>query len=50
MLNTLSGPKMGSPNLRAIRDLGPVYFAIAYNFTGLQTDYTLLLLGGRQPL
>lgn len=28
--STLSGPKMASPNLRAIRDLGPIYLAIIF--------------------
>ena len=30
--NTLSGPKIGSPNLLAILDVGPIYLAILYFF------------------
>ena len=30
--NTLSAPKIPSPNLRAILDFGPVYLAISFKF------------------
>ena len=29
--NALSGPKIGSPNLLAILDVGPIYLAISYS-------------------
>ncbi len=50
--NDLSGPKIGSLNLLAIFDLGPLYLAI-FIYIDLMIAtirYTLLLLGGRHPL